>query len=424
MSPNSPSSRKRFVTSAFGAKRRTYPICRAWPVSCVARTSASASATVTDIGFSTRTSLPARSAASAMLACRRFGTQMLTASTPESTSTSFPTSVARGTPNSSARALARVRSMSQTATSSAWGFFWYESRCCVAIAPTPMTAIRVVMSGSSNQSEDVRERALDGLRSRLQALELEAHREVRLGTDQCQQAGQVHVSVAGDRAEQVVPGQRLQPAVAGRRAADVEVFHAHGGRDVDQAGRGLAGHLADAQSVAEVERDPEVRAIDGVHQPGQPVAAVHEESMVLDRRHDAELRGVVGHRTATFHHSLERRLELPRALFAPRPRGDVVPEDPGAEPVRDVQLPAEPVDLLVLRRSQVAADQVVHDRYADVVRVCRRVADHAVVLQVVLTVHRGDLQVPGRGCRDPVQDSDQVHLAARHELAETVRADS
>jgi len=60
---------------------------------------------------------------------------------------------------------------------------------------------------------------------------------------------------------------------------------------------------------------------------------------------------VIRHGPAAFDNLGERRLELPRVLFTPRPRGDVVTEDPSSEPVRDIQLPAEAVDLLVLRRS-------------------------------------------------------------------------
>src|ERR1700754_958379 len=173
---------------------------------------------LTAIGFSTSTSLPARSAASAIFAWKTFGTQMLTASTSGSDRISSTTSVAFGTPNLSACALARVRSMSHTATSSACGFFWYEIRCWVAMAPTPMTAIRVVMSRSSSQSEDVVERALDRVRSRLQTLELEAHRYVGFRADHREQPREVEIAVPRDRAEQVLPGQRLQPAVAGRSA--------------------------------------------------------------------------------------------------------------------------------------------------------------------------------------------------------------
>jgi hypothetical protein len=133
-----------------------------------------------------------------------------------------------------------------------------------------------------------------------------------------------------------------------------------------------------------------------VHQPGQPLAPVHEEAVVLDRRHDPQLRRVVGDGLAAGHDLLERRLELRLVLLAPGPRRDIVPEDPGAELLRDIELPAQLVDLLAVGRPQVATDQVVHDRYADIGGVRGRLPDHFVVLQVVVTVHRGDLQVLGR----------------------------
>jgi hypothetical protein len=115
------------------------------PVSAATAAISRVAAGVTVKAFSTRTALPARSAASAIARCCGCGVAMYSASTPGSATIAAYESCVAAMPCRAAKAAARSADRDATATSSAPGTCAKSGATLSAIRPGPTTPHRTVL---------------------------------------------------------------------------------------------------------------------------------------------------------------------------------------------------------------------------------------------------------------------------------------
>lgn len=137
--PRLPESMNRLRSTAFGAKRRTYPTSKIVSAASAARCIATASATSIVSGFSSSTCLPAAIAAIAISAWLSFQVQILTASTSACSRSALYVVKTCSMPRSAATVAARSPSRSAIAVTTALRFAAYASKWNCAIEPAPIT---------------------------------------------------------------------------------------------------------------------------------------------------------------------------------------------------------------------------------------------------------------------------------------------